>query len=108
VTSAGRYCWRAAWSGDSANGIPGSSDSRASECFTVNPVTPTLGTTASDDVALGNPVSDSAALSGTVTQPANPVINLTGTGGAAAGGSITFTLYGPDNCTSVAYTSSAV
>ncbi|MFL5684970.1 MAG: hemagglutinin, partial [Chloroflexota bacterium] len=28
VTSAGRYCWRATFSGDSANGISGSSDSR--------------------------------------------------------------------------------
>ena len=108
VTSAGRYCWRAAWSGDSANGIPGSSDSRASECFTVNPVTPGLATSASDDVVLGGTVSDTATLSGLATQPANPVINLTGTGGAAAGGTITFTLYGPNNCTTVAYTSAAV
>jgi hypothetical protein len=108
VTSAGRYCWRATWSGDSANGIPGSSDSSATECFTVNPVTPGLATTASDDVVLGGSVSDSATLSGLATQPANPVINLTGTGGAAAGGTITFTLFGPNNCTTVAYTSAAV
>ena len=108
VTSAGRYCWRATWTGDAANGIPGSTDSRANECFTVNPVTPTLATTASDDVNLGGSVSDTATLSGLATQPANPVINLTGTGGAAAGGTITFTLYGPDNCTTVAYTSAAV
>ncbi len=108
VTSAGRYCWRATFSGDSANGIPGSSDSSATECFTANPVTPTLATTAGVDVTLGTAVTDSAALSGTATQPANPVINLTGTGGAAAGGTITFTLYGPNNCTTVAYTSPTV
>jgi len=108
VTSVGRYCWRAVFSGDSANGIPGSSDSSATECFTVNPVTPTLPTTASDDVLLGTAVTDSAALSGTATQPANPVINLTGTGGAAAGGTITFKLYGPNDCTTLAYTSAAV
>jgi hypothetical protein len=108
VTSAGRYCWRATFTGDSANGIPGSSDSRATECFIVNPVTPTLSTTAGADVSLGNPVTDSAALSGTATQPANPVINLTGTGGADAGGTITFKLYGPDNCTTLAYTSPTV
>jgi hypothetical protein len=111
VTSAGRYCWRAEFSGDSNKGIPSSSDSRASECFDVNPVTPSLGTTASDDVTLGNTVSDTAvlgALGGMATQPANPVINLTGTPGAAAGGSIIFTLYGPNNCTTVAYTSAAV
>ena len=86
VTSAGRYCWRATFSGDSANGIPGSSDSSATECFTVNPVTPALSTSAGADVFLGNVVTDSATLGGTATQPATPVINLTGTAGAAAGG----------------------
>jgi hypothetical protein len=108
VTSAGRYCWRAAFSGDSANGIPGSSDSRSTECFTVNPVTPTLATTAGAGVTLGSAVTDSANLSGTATQPASPIINLTGTGGAAAGGTITFKLYGPGNCTTLAYTSATV
>lgn len=108
VTSAGRYCWRAEFSGDSANGIPTSSDSSATECFTVNPVTPALATTAGGAVTLGNAVTDNATLTGLATKPANPVINLTGTGGAAAGGTITFTLYGPNNCTTVAYTSSAV
>jgi hypothetical protein len=107
VTSAGRYCWRATFSGDSDNGIGSSSDSTAGECFTVNPVTPSLATTAGAGVVLGNPVTDSATLTGLATKPASPVINLTGTGGAAAGGTITFTLYGPNNCTSVAYTSSA-
>ena len=110
VTSAGRYCWRATWSGDSANGIPGSSDSRANECFTVNPVTPTLATTAGAGVLLGNTVSDSATISGLATQPADPVINLTGTAGAAAGGTITFKLYGPSTtgCGTLKYTSAAV
>lgn len=108
VTSVGRYCWRAEFTGDAANGIPGSSDSSASECFTVNPVTPDLATTAGDDVFLGGTVSDSADLSGTATQPADPIINLDGTAGPAAGGSITFTLYGPDDCSTVAYTSTAV
>jgi hypothetical protein len=108
VTSAGRYCWRAEFSGDTANGIPGSRDASATECFTVNPVTPTLSTTAGADVFLGSAVTDSALLGGTATQPANPVINLTGTGGAAAGGTITFKLYGPDDCGTLAYTSPAV
>ena len=110
VTSAGRYCWRAVFSGDSANGIPSSSDSRANECFTVNPVTPTLATSAGADVNLGSAVTDQATLSGAATQPANPVINLTGTGGAAAGGTITFKLYGPSTtgCGSLVYTSAAV
>jgi hypothetical protein len=110
VTSAGRYCWRATFSGDSANGIPASSDSRSSECFTVNPVDPTLSTSAGADVFLGQGVTDSATLGGTATQPANPVINLTGTGGAPAGGTITFKLYGPADtgCGDLAYTSPTV
>jgi hypothetical protein len=108
VTSAGRYCWRATFSGDSANGIPGATESADTECFIVNPVTPTLPTTASADVTLGNAVSDSAALTGTARQPASPVINLTGATGDLAGGTITFKLYGPGNCTTLAYTSAAV
>ncbi|WP_200948223.1 hypothetical protein [Nocardioides sp. Soil774] len=108
VTSVGRYCWRATFSGDATNGIPTSSDSSATECFTVNPVTPTLATTAGPDINLGGTVSDSAALSGTATQPAVPVINLTGTSGAPAGGTITFKLYGPGDCTTLAYTSAGV
>ncbi len=98
VTSVGRYCWRAVFSGDAANGIPSSSDSSATECFTVDPVTPTLSTTAGPGGNLGSAVTDSATLGGTATQPANPVINLTGTAGPAAGGTITFKLYGPNTC----------
>jgi hypothetical protein len=110
VTSAGRYCWRAVFSGDSANGIPGSSDSRVNECFTVNPVTPNLATTAGPGVVLGNAITDSATISGLATQPANPPINTTGTGGVAAGGTITFKLYTVDaeGCDTLVHTSSAV
>ncbi len=71
-------------------------------------MTPSLATTAGADTNLGGTVSDSALLGGTATQPASPVINLTGTGGAPAGGTITFKLYGPDNCTTLAYTSPTV
>jgi hypothetical protein len=96
VTSAGRYCWRAVYSGDAAKGVPGSSDSSSGECFTVNPVTPTLSTQAgTTPVNLGSPVSDTATLSGTSNKPGSPVINPT-TAGAAAGGTITFTLYKAD------------
>ncbi len=111
VTSVGRYCWRAEFSGDSANGIPGSTDSRATECFTVNPVDPTLSTSAGDDERfLGQSLSDSATLGGTATQPANPVINLSGDSGAVAGGTITFKLFGPSDtgCGDLAYTSGTV
>lgn len=110
VTSVGRYCWRASYSGDPAQGIAGSSDARASECFTVTPVTPAVTTDASDGVLLGGSVTDSATLSGLATDPASPVINLTGTAGPAAGGSITFRLYGPSDasCGPLVYDSSAV
>jgi hypothetical protein len=110
VTSAGRYCWRAVFGGDSGNGIPSSSDSRSNECFTVNPVTPALSTSAGPDVVLGNAVTDSATLGSAATQPASPVINLTGTAGAAAGGTITFKLYGPSSsgCGALVYTSPTV
>jgi hypothetical protein len=108
VTSAGRYCWRSEYAGNTTAGIPGSKDSRASECFTVNPVTATLSTTAGADQTLGTAVTDSAALAGTAYQPADPVINTTGAHGAAAGGTITFVLRGPDSCTTVAHTSGAV
>lgn len=110
ATSAGRYCWRAVFTGDPANNIPGSSDSRDSECFTVNPVTPALTTTAGDDVFFGSAVTDSANLTGTATKPADPVINLTGAAGPAADGTITFKLYGPssDACGALVYTSPPV
>lgn len=110
VTSAGRYCWRATFSGDSANGIGPRTDARSTECFTVNPVDPTLSTSAGPDVFLGQTVTDSAALGGTATQPASPVINLTAAAGAPAGGTITFKLYGPSNtgCGSLRYTSATV
>ena len=109
VTSAGRYCWRAEYSGDGTKGVPSSSDSRASECFTVAPVTPTLTTDASDGVLLGGKVKDSATLSGTATMPADPVINTTGAAGAPDAGAITFRLYGPStsSCGALVYTSPA-
>jgi hypothetical protein len=82
VTSAGRYCRRATFPGDSAHGILGSTAARDSERFT--------STRYAKPVHHGWPgraarpsVNDSATLSGTATQPANPVINLTGTSGAA-------------------------
>jgi hypothetical protein len=93
ITSAGSYCWRADFDA-STTGVPDSSDGAVTECFTVNPVQPTLSTSAGPDVILGNPVTDSATLSGTANQPGTPVINPT-TAGGPAGGTITFSLYGP-------------
>jgi len=110
VTSVGRYCWRAEYNGNVAGGIGGSSDSSVRECFDVKKATPTLSTTAGPDVLLGAAVTDSATLGDLATDPADPIINLTGTAGPAAGGSITFKLYGPSavGCGDLAYTSTAV
>lgn len=108
VTAAGDYCWSAHFHATSpTSGVPDADDNGDNECFTVTPVTPTLTTQAGDGVILGNPITDTATLTGTSNQPGTPAINPTTTGGPAAG-TITFTAYGPNNCTTVAFTSSAV
>ncbi len=102
VTSVGSYCWRADFT-SATSGVPNASHNGtdANECFTVNPVTPALATAAgAGPVLLGQPVTDTATLSGTAGQPGSPIIN--GALGAAAGGSITFTLLGPNDCTTSA------
>jgi hypothetical protein len=99
VTAAGDYCWSAHFH-STTTGVPDSDDNLVNECFTVNPVTPALPTTAGADVLLGHAVTDSAALSGTANQPGTPAINPT-TAGAAAGGTISFALYKND-CSTLA------
>jgi hypothetical protein len=111
VTSAGRYCWRGVFT-SGTTGVPNSTDATSGECFTVNPVTPSIPTQASGTVVLGNAVSDTANLSGTANKPGTPVINPT-TAGGPAGGSITFRLYGPsatNTCTAanLVFTSAAI
>jgi len=101
ITSVGSYCWRGDYSGDPGANVPGSSDSSATECFTVTPVQPTLTTQASGPAILGSAISDTATLSGTANEPGSPVINPT-TAGGPAGGTISFTAFGPNNCTTVA------
>jgi hypothetical protein len=99
VTAAGDYCWSAHFT-SATTGVPDADDNQVNECFTVTPVTPALPTTAGEDVVLGNPVTDTADLSGTSNQPGTPAINPT-TAGAPAGGTITFTLLKND-CTTLA------
>jgi hypothetical protein len=103
VTAVGDYCWSAHFT-STTTGVPDADDNQVNECFTVTPVTPQLATTAGDDVLLGNPITDTADLTGTANKPGTPAINPT-TPGGPAGGTITFTLYGPNNCTTVAFTS---
>ncbi|WP_460627028.1 hemagglutinin [Intrasporangium mesophilum] len=110
VTAAARYCWKASYSGISSAGIGGSSDVSTGECFVVNPVQPTLTTTAGNDVLLGSAVTDDASLTGTAPKPTNAVIHTTAPDPAtrtAATGTITFTLVGPGDCTTVAATRTA-
>lgn len=106
VTSAGRYCWRAEYSGDPTAGLAGSSDASSSECFTVTPVTPTLSTQASSGVIVGQQITDVAALAGTALKPASPVINpASGATRAVATGTITFSLFDASCSGSAIFTS---
>jgi hypothetical protein len=107
VTSVGTYCWRGDFTPSQASqdaGVSSGSDGSSGECFTVNPVKPTLATSAgAGPVLLGNPISDTATLTGTANEPGTPVINPT-TAGSPASGTITFTAFGPNDCSTIAFT----
>jgi hypothetical protein len=100
-TEAGTYNWIAVYSGDPPNtlGVSGSCGD-ANEGSVIGPNQPAIVTQAdAGPVPLGSVIDDTATLSGTANQP----------DGDPAGGTITFTAYGPhDNtttCDTVAYTS---
>jgi len=78
ITSPGRYCWRAEFSGDAANGIAAVSDASLNECFVVNAVPSSL-TSAQNWVP-----NDSV----TITAPA----------GGALAGTVAFALYAGTTC----------
>lgn len=120
LTSAGRYCWFSSFTPDAATaakGVTGDTDDGSGttpnpECFTVNPVTPTLDTdagavgTSDPPVDFGQAVTDTATLSGAAREPGTngpnstyPSIYLTGTGNGAFVGTIGFTLKGLDSPT---------
>jgi hypothetical protein len=110
VTSVGRYCFRGEFVDTSGSGIPPSHDSSDGECFEITPLTPTLATQAGEDspVDLGQPVTDTATLTGTAHQPGSggPAGSTDGsinptTPGDPAGGTITFTLL-KDDCSTLA------
>jgi hypothetical protein len=103
LTSAGRYCWRGDFSGDDSIGVLPASDSSEGECFTVNPLQPTLTTqVAAGTVPFGGSITDTVSLTGTADQegtngPAlEPTINADR--GAPADGTIHVDVYGPDSC----------
>jgi hypothetical protein len=105
VTAVGHYCWSAQFMSQTT-GVPNGVDNGVNECFDVTPVTPTLATLAGDDVTLGQAITDTATLTGTATKPGttngSPDAINPSTPGNPAGGTITFTLYGPNDCTTVA------
>ena len=109
LTSAGRYCWRAEFSGDASVGVPASQDASAGECFVVDPVQPTMVTTATrpTPVPFGQSITDVIALSGTANQEGTtgtaPETTINATRGAGAGGTISVTAFGPNSCTTAAH-----
>src|SRR2546425_526620 len=91
ATQAGTYHWRASYSGDLNNNPAGpTACADPAEAVVVTKASPALTTTASGSVAAGGSVNDVAHL----TLGTNPT------------GTITFTLYGPNDatCTVVAFT----
>ncbi len=86
--AAGTYYWQAAYSGD-ANNIASTSPC-TSEIVTINANSPSVSTVLSaSSAAIGASVHDSATLSGATSN---------------AGGTVTYTVYGDSECTSVATT----
>ena len=83
ATSVGTFTWRFSYPGDPNNNSV-SACGGTGETLTVNKGTPSLSTTASTNVSVGQSVTDSATLSG----------------GYNPAGSITYTLYGPSSSAS--------
>ena len=87
-TAAGVYRWTATYNGDANNNSVSHPCNSANESATITPANPTLVTQTAAAVNLGTAITDTATLSGGV----NPT------------GTITFSLYGPNDavCASVA------
>jgi hypothetical protein len=108
LTSAGRYCWFAKFTPDTATAAKGvggathdgSGGTTNAECFTVTGVTPTLTTNAgAGPVNFGSAVTDTATLAGAAKEPGDNGSNTTyksinATNGVYAG-TISFVLKGP-------------
>jgi hypothetical protein len=92
--AAGTYRWIASYTGDSPNTLSAAGGCNdANESVVVNPNNPTISTVATSPPPTGSPlgtaIDDKATLGGTANRP----------DGTAAGGFITFTLYGPNDAT---------
>jgi hypothetical protein len=87
-SATGLYRWTASYSGDTNNTPAATACNDADESVEISKESPTISTIASASVTIGNPVHDTATLSG----------------GFSPGGTITFRLYGPDdqNCSGAA------
>ena len=81
TTAVGTYEFVATYSGDANNAGASAACGSANESVVVVPASPTLSSQASSTVPAGGQISDSATLAG----------------GSAPSGSITFTLFGPNN-----------
>jgi hypothetical protein len=108
LTAADHYCWRADFSGDTNAGVPPKSDHSTNECFDVTPLQPTLTTDATDGpVDFGDPISDTISLTGTADTPGSdgdgPGGTINATDRQPADGTISFTAFGPGDCTTVAH-----
>jgi hypothetical protein len=84
-TAVGTYRWTASYTGDANNQAASSPCNAANESSTVNPASPSITTTLSDEeIAVGESIHDSATLTGAT---------------ADAGGTVTYTAYTNDTCT---------
>ena len=114
LTSAGRYCWFAKFTPDTATAAKGvlgaehagTAGVNNTECFTIGAPTPTLDTQAvASPVAFGGTIQDNATILGLAKEPGSnggdtdfPTINATN---GVFVGKITFTLTGPNSCSTV-------
>jgi len=91
----GSYCFRVDYTAATGSKyLDGSHTNSTSECFVVDKKQPAISTSAAETVDAGNAISDSATLSGATSD---------------AGGTITFTAYGPGtDCSTLVFTSSAL
>ncbi|HEV7807132.1 MAG TPA: hypothetical protein VGO80_15015 [Solirubrobacteraceae bacterium] len=96
--TAGRYRWRAFYSGDANNAATNGPCNAANESTDVRPASPTITTQASPNVTLGGGSLSDAA---TVSRLVEPIVS------GAGAGTVEFRLYGPDDatCTTAIFTS---